>query len=1042
MIKALKFLLMIWVCMGHGISLSGQQKERYLEVRGYVELDMKPLVNAVATLYDGNTRVSSVPTGTEGSFSFKLESNKMYTVEVTKDGLVTKKISFNTNLPDEESGVWVREFAMVLMRPCEGVDYSILQKPVDIIKFNLKRRDFESDKDYVEQMRPKFEDVLMKSENCLSDKYERLISQADKQFSQKAYGESRSTYQQALDIMPGEAGPKKRIAEIDAILEKQKSDETLYAKTISEADALFSQQQYSEALAKYKTASVLNPRETYSAKKINEIQTILAKQQTDKQAAVAADARFNDLIAKAGEAYAQKEYETAKKLYQEALLIKPSESAPQNKIREIDNLLTRQKSVDDAYLTAVAEADALYKEKKYDAAKEAYAKAISIKPSESYPRTRTDEVDKAIQQQEQKKLDVRREELTRNLDSYLDEGDSQFKAKNYEAARAAYAEAIKIKPDQGYAKQQIGRIDKIIASEQASRQKSVEDDYQNAIDRADAAMTQEQFALAKEQYQLALTIKPDDAFAKTRIDEAERLMQEQIKNRAAMELQNRKYQEAIASADKLYQAKDLKGAVAGYQQALSIKPGDIYAQQRITGIENALAAEQTAKQKAMEAELAAKQKAIEDGYSSAINRANNAFSQKQYSQAKEQYQNALAFKSEDAFARNRIAEIDHLLRQEQGRLAAEQARKKQYDDAINRADKLFMANDYSNSKTTFEEASRILPDESYPKQKIAEIDKIVADQQKALADKQAKDKIYNEAVKNGDMYFSLKNYNDARSEYNKALSVKPEETYPKNRITEIENLIKAEQKAQFDARAKTDAYNAAISSGNTAYGQKKYNEAISFYKQALKIEPEDAYAKDQILLVENLLAEQEKQKRAEQAKQKQYSDLISIADKAFDAANYAVAKENYQKALAVMPDNPYPKQRIARIDEINKLLAQQQLKNAQQTAVEKSSKQKISSAAPLAQLNFKNDAERDLYLNELKKKYPEGITVEIYKEKYRETRRYVIVRDDVATEFRDILIKTYGGHEYTMNGRTITQMYFDQQVKRRPGEYYKETIYE
>ena len=1098
-----KLTLLLLACIGQCTFLSGQQQERFLEIRGHAELELNPLGSATATLYDGNTRVSSVQTGNDGSFTFKLEANKLYTIEVSKDGLVAKRISFNTAIPDEESGLWVREFAIGLIVPCEGVDYAPLQKPVDIIKFNARRRDFESDKDYVEGRMPELEEIYIKSANCLSDKYDRLIRQADKQFGQKTYEEARKTYQQALDIMPKEAYPKKKIAEIDALLAKQKDAEDQYDETIKKADALMAQQQYAEALNQYKAAAVLNPQETYSAKKINEIQALLAKQQAEKQAAASAEAQYNDLIAKAGQAYDQKNYEAAKKYYQDALSIKPSESTPRSRIQEIDALIknqqqqrAQQKSVDDAYQAAVAEADALYKAKKYDAAKEAYAKALAIKPSESYPRTRTQEIDKAIEEQAIAEQSARSAELSRNLESYLDEGDSQYKAKNYEAARVAYAKALEIKPNEGYARQRINTIDKLLANEQAAiekaqaeeqaarekaladekaareqalaaeqaakekalaeqaarekalaaeqsaRQKAIDDGYKNAITMGNTAQAQKQYNAALEQYQKALTFKPDDAFAKNKITEVNNLIDEENKNLAAAEARNKQYQNAIASADKLYQVKDFTGAISSYRNALVIRPGDAYAQQRITGIENALAAEQAAKQKAAEAEQAAKQKAVEEGYNNAIALANAALAQKQYNPAKEQYQKALTFKPDDSFARNRITEIDLLIKQEQERLSAEQARKRQYDEAVQRADKLFASQDYNNARLAFGDASRVMPDEPYPKQKMSEIDRILGEQQKALAEKQAKDKAYDEAVKNGDNFFSLKNYNDAKQEYNKALSVKPGEAYPRNKITEIDNLIKAEQKAMADAKAREDAYNSAVSSGNNAYGQRLYAEAKGFYGQALKIKPNDAYAKDQIQLIDNLLAEQEKQRMAEQAKQKQYDDLISLADKAFDGNNYTVAKEYYLKAMEVIPGSPYPKQKIARIDEINKLLAQQRTKNTQQTAAKTSGSQSLASAAPLTQLNFKNDQERDVYLDDLKKKYPEGVTVEVYKEKYRETKRYIVVRDNLANEYRDVLIKTYGGHEYTLNGRAVTQMYFESQVKSREGEYYKETIFE
>ena len=107
----------------------------------------------------------------------------------------------------------------------------------------------------------------------------------------------------------------------------------------------------------------------------------------------------------------------------------------------------------------------------------------------------------------------------------------------------------------------------------------------------------------------------------------------------------------------------------------SIKP-DAYARQRITGIENT-----------MKVEEAARLKSIEDGYKNAITAGNTAMTQKQYIQAKEQYQKRLPLPG-DSFATGKIAEADMLIKQEKDRQIAEQA-VKQYDDAITKADNLF-----------------------------------------------------------------------------------------------------------------------------------------------------------------------------------------------------------------------------------------------------------------------------------------------------------------------------------------------------------------
>jgi hypothetical protein len=95
-------------------------------------------------------------------------------------------------------------------------------------------------------------------------------------------------------------------------------------------------------------------------------------------------------------------------------------------------------------------------------------------------------------------------------------------------------------------------------------------------------------------------------------------------------------------------------------------------------------------------------------------------------------------------------------------------------------------------------------------------------------------------------------------------------------------------------------------------------------------------------------------------------------------------------------------------------------------------------AIPMGELSFKNESERQNYLDELKQKYPSGITLEKYKEQYKETNRYIIIRNDQAQEFRHVSYTTYSGALYSVNGKPITQQYFLSQIKIRPGESFKE----
>jgi tetratricopeptide (TPR) repeat protein len=1330
----------IWILFASGYMLAQNTKdaktERYLDVTGVVVQGNDPL-RAIVNLYEGTAKIKTVQTDEKGNFVLRLDINKQYTIEVTKDGLISKRISFDTKMPDTETGGWANSFSMGLFKPCSGVDYSILKDPVDRICFDEKRRAFLSDKDYFNSRKSKMDALMNKNDQCMLDTYESKVKEADQLASQKNYQKAVETYRQALEIYPTEEYPAKQIATLNAQINKQQNSADAYKKAMADGDALASQEKYAEAVQKYKAAAALNPGDAAAQQKIADLQSKVNQQQAAIKSQQDTEERFNQAMAKASVAYTHNDFATAKQYYQEALNVKPNEALPQNRVKEIETILAK-KSADDAaraadaqkkaafendYKNALATADEQFKAKKYDEARASYTKAISMKPSESYPAQRIRTIDNAVaaeQASQQKSKDNSYNDAIASANSAMAKGqyaqakeslqkalsvkpadpyvqgkmaeldqleqvatkqkalDDQFRtliqaadgyydAKDMSKARESYTQALALKPGDKYTQTRITAIDNTIAAQQAAEQKKASDNYNAAISAANTALAANQFPQAKEAFQKALTFKPNDAFAQSKLAEIDKLADNYAKQKAlddqyksvvrtadgyyaakdmakardsysqALNLkpgdtyaQSRisaidnalaadqvtklkaadegykaaigaanaaiagnqfaqakvayqkaltfkpndayaqsklaevdkladnyakqkaiddQYKSVIQNADGLYSAKDMTKAREAYNQALSLKPGDSYAQSRISAIDNAIAADQAAKLKAAEdgykaaigaantaitqksyeqaqgflqkalsykpgdnyatgkmaevntlldqqrkkteqdkliakqysdainegdrsfgtkdyaaartayskalqikpgdsyasqkisalndiaaAELAAKQKLTEDAYKAAMDKGTGALTQKDYNTAKEAFQQALTLKPADASATQKLNQTDILIKQELDRVAAEKAKKARYDDLIKTADQFFTQKNYAGAKNSYNQASALLPAETYPEQKLADIAKIEADQEKQLADQKAKDNNYNLAMANADKLYKAKNYLQARDEYSRASSIKPDETLPKTKVAELEDLIRQQQKEQDEAKARADAYTAAITAGNAAFNNKDYPTARISYTEALKNKPGDLLSADQIKKIDYILAEAEKVKKAEADKKATYDAVIASGDKFYDAGSYNQAKEQYQRALDIIPGSAYPKQRIARIDEINKALAS--TKTTGQSATPTTHK---AAAAPLSDLNFKNESERQRYLDELKKKYPAGITLEKYKEQYREIYRYIIIRDNQAQEFRQITYTTYNGSQYSVNGKPITQQYFLSQVKQRAGETFTET---
>ena len=92
------------------------------------------------------------------------------------------------------------------------------------------------------------------------------------------------------------------------------------------------------------------------------------------------------------------------------------------------------------------------------------------------------------------------------------------------------------------------------------------------------------------------------------------------------------------------------------------------------------------------------------------------------------------------------------------------------NDVIANADKYFNSKKYPEAKREYEKAQKIKPSEQYPRDKIAEIDKIITDKLKNDAAALALARTnYKDAVQKGDYFFNKIDYTSSERYYRKAL---------------------------------------------------------------------------------------------------------------------------------------------------------------------------------------------------------------------------------------------------------------------------------
>ncbi len=1065
-----------------------------LEVIGTAENNFEPIENARVTLYKNGSKVQSVFSDSRGEFRFALDINSEYLIEVEKAGLLSKKIAFNTEVPSEVTGKWTMEFAMSLFPGCEGVNTSVLTEPVDRVKFSTNKADFISDEAYVNKIRGRIEQLLSDIEKCQADKYQEAMKKADNLASQKKYEEARASYEEALHIYPADKAAQRKIADLDKASGLDKKNEQVYNSAIAEADRLYAAKDYEAAKTKYTEAFRAMPQNSYPQSKINEINSLIQKQRQQEQANLDIEKNYNGLIAKANNAYAAKDYAAAKEFYRQAAEIKPEASLPRQKMTELEPLIEQQKkkdqekaATDKAFAEAMAMGQTALQNNDLDAARQHFNRAMMMKPEESLPKQKIAEIDQKTRERQQAKNQAEKAAQQQKITKALDDGDAFLAQKNLDAAEEAYKTALQLDPNDAYAKQQLNKVKSMQASAEAQKQQTLEKAYRESIDQGDKLLaaasyqqaveaykqallkkpddiaaknklaqaeqrlaaeqqkqlseqtkrkqyddllakannsfTDKQYEEAKQSYQSALNLYPDQSYPRTRIQEIERLLTEQQKEH--------QYNDLITKADEYFGNKSYELAKTTYQQAIGIKPADTYAKQRIAEIDR-ISQEN--------ARLASEQKARDTQYATAIQEADNLLAQAKYTEARLVYQRALGLKPTEAYPQQQIGRIDGIIAEQVKKENEKKSLDQQYSTLISKADGFLSAKDYNQAKTYYQQASALKSTEVYPKQKVAEIDGILREQERLAAEQKARDEQYKKTVLEADNLFTAAKLEEARAAYQRALAIKPAESYPSAQIVKIDALLAEAQRTANEQRAKEFQYSNAVSQADQYFSQDKLAEAKVAYQNALSIKPGESYPAGQIAKIDAQLALKEKDRQEKAAFEQRYNSLISAADQAYDKRDYPSAKSSYMQALNLKPGEKYPQERLNKIAEFERILAQQEA-NRKTVNNEATAKATASSAPPkLEELKFANDSEREKYLKALRNKYPAGVTLEVYKEKNLTTYRYIVIRGDDVREFRKMQY-SWGGVDFTENGIPTTGQYFDTQVKARQGEFFQQFDY-
>jgi len=736
--------------------------------------------------------------------------------------------------------------------------------------------------------------------------FNRLIASGDANVGQSKYTEAILNFKSALGIKPNDSVALTRIANADkqlTIAVEKAKQEAEFNRLIAAGDVNVGQSKYAEAIVDFKSALGIKPNDSVALTRLAEAEKLLALA-GDK---VKKDAEFDSLIAAGDVNVGQSKYSEAIVDFKSALGIKPNDSVALARLvgAEKQLAIAGDKAKQEAeFNRLIAAGDANVSQSKYGEAIINFKSALDVKPNDSVALARIANAEKQLA------LAGDKAKQEAEFNRQIAAGDANFGQTKYTEAILNFKSALGIKPNDSVALARIANAEKQLAL--AGDKAKQEAEFNRQIAAGDANVGQSKYAEAILNFKSALGIKPNDSVVLARLAGAER----ELTLAGDKAKKDTEFNRLIAVGDANVGQSKYAEAIIYFKSALDVKPNDSVALARLAGAERELA-------------LAGDKAKQEAEFNRLVATGDANFGLSKYGEALTFYKSALKLKSNEVVVA-KISETERLMQLAEAERARKESenqaialKQQKYKEAIDKANQLFNAKNFPESKQFYQQALSIDPAPVYPTERIREIDKIIAQMQSdALANDQetAKGRLYNDAMSRGGTYFTAKLYSEAISSYKDAQKIKPAEILPPQKIKEIQLIIdglaaKALEDQKFASDKNLSAnekfYLEKIKIADENFKKSQWSVARFYYIEALKFKQADNYSLDKVDACDKMI-----DSGITDEKMQDYKNKILRADAEMKAKNYSSARFYYRSASDILKWEVYPKEQLKEIDRL------------------------------------------------------------------------------------------------------------------------------
>ena len=398
--------------------------------------------------------------------------------------------------------------------------------------------------------------------------------------------------------------------------------------------------------------------------------------------------------------------------------------------------------------------------------------------------------------------------------------------------------------------------------------------FQSLITMGDKEFNNAEYIKAKSYYQEALRIKKDDPTAKSKLNKTLQKIREQSEKEEI-------FFQYLDEADNQYDNGDYEKALASYNKAAKLFPKDEYTLEQIKVVTQKINDE--------------KEKIA--SFNEFVNNGDRFMVEEKYTEATIQYKAALNLYPNNSSVKDKYNNAKSL-KENYDKLSSDFERLKR------EANDFVMRKKYAEAIEKYQQALSIFPNDSDLKSLINSLTS-----QKEISDR------YNSKINEADSLYLEKSYEKAKTAYNEALAVMPDDSYSSDMIIRIDETLNS------DEYKSLKNFLSLLEEAKELESNNKIDEALTKYKSAIKQNPGDEFTTQKIDYLTNVINTRNKEIELNA----QYATLINKGDTNANNEDFYAALDYYTQAYNLIPERSEAKEKKdntqKRIKEIEAQLA-------------------------------------------------------------------------------------------------------------------------